>query len=164
VYTGLLTLLLESFFATRTNELGDIKSILSQLPNEFSRDDVKREWFSSLVDKIRQANLYDDFRNWCLECGKTNATFRLWSFVTFSLLEPLIELYIAIRTSNFNARNAAVSRIAPLFFCTNHRNYARLCAQHLVDLKRASSYLFDRLARAFAVNRSNRPFSCRICH
>jgi hypothetical protein len=41
-----------------------------------------------------------------------------------SILKPLIELYMSIRTCNFSARNAALASIAPLFFSTNHRNYA----------------------------------------
>lgn len=69
---------------------------------------------------------------------------------------------MAIRTGNFSARNMALIKIAPFFFSTNHRNYARLCAQHLVDLRNATSYLVDRLARGFAVNRTNRPFSCKF--
>mgnify|MGYP006897129038 CR=1 FL=1 len=49
--------------------------------------------------------------------------------------------------------------MAPIFFATNHRNYARLSVQHLLDLKSCSSYLRERLAQSFAVNRTNRPFS-----
>jgi hypothetical protein len=161
LYTALMRLLLEAFFAADTNHFDDIQSILQELPNEFSKCNVKQHWFSGLVDEIQRSGFSDGFRTWCVESAKKNPRFKLWSFVIFSLLEPLIELYMAIRTCNFAARNAALSRIAPLFFSTNHRNYARLCAQHLVDLKAGTPYLLDRLSRAFAVNRSNRPFSCK---
>jgi hypothetical protein len=162
VYTCLLLLLLESFLAADTGQFGNVESILKELPNEFSKHDIKQKWFSDLVDKIKEVDFYDNFHSWCIESAKNNVVFRLWSFAAFSLFEPLIELYISIRTCNFDARNAALSRLAPLFFSTNHRNYARLCAQHLMDLKMGSPYLLDRLARAFAVNRSNRPFSCKF--
>lgn len=49
--------------------------------------------------------------------------------------------------------------MAPIFFSTNHRNYARLSVQHLLDLRKASPYLYERLQRFFTVNRTNRPFS-----
>ncbi|CAF1145065.1 unnamed protein product [Didymodactylos carnosus] len=49
--------------------------------------------------------------------------------------------------------------MASLFFSNNHRNYARLFAQHFVDLRSSSAYVSDGLARSFAVNRTNRPFS-----
>lgn len=134
------------------------------MPNEFSKDSVKQQWFTSLIDKMGEINFHDKFHKWCIESAKSDSMFRLWSFISFSLLEPLIELYMAIRTGNFHARNAAISRIAPLFFSTNHRNYARLCAQHLVDLKSSSGYLITRLSRSFAVNRTNRSFSCKCSH
>jgi hypothetical protein len=117
-----------------------------------------------LLDKTSETHFHDKFHRWCIESAKSDSMFRLWSFITFSLFEPLIEIYMAIRTGNFPARNAALSRLTPLFFSTNHRNYARLCAQHLVDLQSSSAYLIDRLSRSFAVNRSNRPFSCKFSH
>jgi hypothetical protein len=58
-----------------------------------------------------------------------------------------------------SGRNAALSSMAPIFFATNHRNYARLSVQHLLDLQSCSSYLRERLERSFTVNRTNRPFS-----
>ncbi|CAF4057464.1 unnamed protein product, partial [Rotaria sordida] len=56
-------------------------------------------------------------------------------------------------------RNAALFSMTPIFFATNHRNYARLSIQHLMDLKFCSIYLRERLERSFTVNRTNRPFS-----
>lgn len=49
--------------------------------------------------------------------------------------------------------------MAPIFFATNHRNYARLAVQHLLDINSCSTYLRERLERSFTVNRTNRPFS-----
>jgi hypothetical protein len=56
-------------------------------------------------------------------------------------------------------RNAALSSMAPIFFSTNHRNYARSAVQHLLDLQTCSIYLREKLAQLFTVNRTNRPFS-----
>ena len=162
LYTALLMLLLETFLETVPNQYRDIESNMEERPSEFCKSDVKRQWFTDLLENIKQSDFADQFHAWCTRSASSNSVFKLWSFVLFSLLEPLIELYASIRTSNFAARNAALSRIAPLFFSTNHRNYARLCAQHLVDLKTGTTYVIDRLSRAFSVNRSNRPFSCKF--
>lgn len=162
VYTALLILLLESFVTSNRDQFGDVESILKELPNEFCTNDVKQKWFVMLINRIKQVDFYKSFRKWCVESSEKNLVFKLWSFITFSLFEPLIELYVSIRTCNFGARNAALSRLAPLFFSTNHRNYARLCAQHLLDLQMGSPYVLERLSRAFAVNRSNRPFSVSV--
>ena len=161
LYTSLVHLMLKSFFAAELKEFDHIEPIFKELPNEFCNVDVKKKWFSSLLEKLQDIDFHKKFQRWCLTSSENNSVFRLWSFIAFCILEPLIELYMSIRLGNFDARNAALSRIAPLFFSTNHRNYARLCAQHLLDLKSSSSYLLDRLARSFAVNRSNRPFSCK---
>lgn len=156
-----MVLLVESFLADDGGDFDGIESVLMALPNAFSTNEVKQKWFRNLLEKLDEANFHRRFESWCRSSEQKSPSFRLWSFITFSLLEPLMELYISIRTGNFSARNAALARIAPLFFSTNHRNYARLCAQHMVDLKRATPYLVERLSRGFAVNRTNRPFSCK---
>ena len=50
--------------------------------------------------------------------------------------------------------------MAPIFFATNHRNYARLAVQHLLELQSCSPFLREKLEQSFTVTRTNRPFSC----
>ena len=159
MYTALLVLLLESFIASNTFDFNEFLPVLTNLPEDTCSPVEKQKWFRDVLQKIEENDLWNVFHNWCIESSKKNPVFRLWTFILFSLFEPLIEFYMAIRTCNFEARNAAFARIAPLFFGTNHRNYARLSAQHLVDLDRSSDYLMQRLSSAFAVNRTNRAFS-----
>lgn len=164
LYTALMVLLLEAFLAASPDHYPDLQSKMDEQPSEFCKLDIKRKWFSDLLGSIEQSDFHDRFHEWCTRSAANNSVFKLWSFVLFSLLEPLINLYMSIRTCNFAARNDAFSRIAPLFFSTNHRNYARLSAQHLVDLRTSTSYVIERLSRSFAVNRTNRPFSCKLFH
>ncbi len=49
----------------------------------------------------------------------------------------------------------ALNKFAPLFFSTNHRNYSRLCAQHLFELKMCSSYLFNLVNCGVEVTKNN---------
>ena len=50
----------------------------------------------------------------------------------------------------------------PFIFSTNHRNYAEVVVQYLLDLRSCSAYLRERLERSFMVNRTNRPFSAIV--
>ena len=149
-----MILLLESFANTKPDLLNKTQQLMNDMPNQFTKSEVKQQWFRKLLKIVQVDDFYNQLHGWCHEMSKENSVFKLWSFVTFSVLEPLIFLYLSIRSGNFTARNATVSRLAPMFFNTNHRNYARLCAQHLYDLKNASSYVLERLANAFAVNRT----------
>ncbi|CAF1624401.1 unnamed protein product, partial [Adineta ricciae] len=164
-YTALHILCLEAFFSTTSStsstasSVKKLKDIIDNIPSEFMKDSIAQEWFQRLLDNIRQTDIANALRKWTTESAAENSTFPLWFFILHHLLEPLFELYISIRSCNFSARNAALNRFVPIFFSTNHRNYSRLCAQHLLDLQTASSYLFERISRAFAVTRSRRKFS-----
>ncbi|CAF1392749.1 unnamed protein product, partial [Didymodactylos carnosus] len=61
--------------------------------------------------------------------------------------------------SNFEERNCALNNMAPLFFITNHRNYARLLSQHIFDLQSWSKPLLEVLSTSFGVRRTSRSFS-----
>ena len=168
LYTALHMLWLEVFFdETQTTKdtidcVNHLKSTMNKIPSEFASDDVARTWFVQLLEDIEQSNLSGHLSEWTTHSIKTNITFRLWFFVLRHLLQPLLELYISVRTCNFSARNAALYQFAPLFFSTNHRNYSRLCAQHLYDLQMSSPYLLGRMAGFFAVNRSQCRFSSKL--
>ncbi|CAF1281095.1 unnamed protein product, partial [Didymodactylos carnosus] len=142
-----------------SNCVKQIENILSQIPNNFVTDSVKQSWFRNFTASLHSLDVKDTFDKWCQDCSSKSNTFRFWVFVLFHLLEPLIKLYIAIRSSNFSARNDAISLMVPLFFAHKRRNYAPLGARHIVDLQRASPYLLKYLATSFSVQRTKRPFS-----
>ncbi|CAF1476669.1 unnamed protein product, partial [Didymodactylos carnosus] len=160
LYTALSILLIEQFLTT--SPLPDqILSVLSAVPNgyDYLKNETKQKWFKDLTNELKKVELSDVFTTWAVGCSQQNITFKFWLFVLQCLFEPLIELNMAIRTSNFSARNGSLSKMAPLFFANNHRNYARLFAQHFFDLRSSSASLLQHLARSFAVNRTQRPFS-----
>jgi hypothetical protein len=167
LYTALQILLLEAFFdhlqlnGLASNCLNKLKSSMEQIPSEFVVPEISEKWFTCFLQDIKETDILTLLRSWATACAEKNSIFRLWFFILHDLLQPLLEIYISIRTSNFAGRNAAFNRFAPLFFSTNHLNYSRLCAQHLFDLQTCSSYLFNRLSRSFAVVRSQRRFSSK---
>ncbi|CAF1522396.1 unnamed protein product, partial [Didymodactylos carnosus] len=75
------------------------------------------------------------------------------------LLEPCVNLLIAVRSGNYKARNASWSRMVPLFFAHNRRKYAKLGARNLADLQTMPQQLSHHLEKSFVVKRTDRPFS-----
>ncbi|CAF1309847.1 unnamed protein product, partial [Didymodactylos carnosus] len=160
IYTALSILIMEEFLKTSPST-AKIKSMIAKAPNEHEdrTSELQFQWFQNVLDEMRTEDLANAFAAWAVGRSQQNLTFKFWYFVLEHLFKPLMELYMSIRTSNFSTRNSSLSKIAPLFFANNHRNYARLFAQHFVDLRSCSKYLLERLERSFAVNRTNRPFS-----
>ncbi|CAF3938297.1 unnamed protein product [Rotaria sp. Silwood1] len=165
LYTALHVLCIEAFFDQTSISLStsdcmkNLKSVMLQIPSEYAADDISQKWFAQLLQKIEQSDFSTYFYAWAFNSSKANSTFRLWYFILHRILKPILQLYMSIRTCNFEARNAALYQFAPIFFTTSHRNYSRLVAQHLYDLQSASPYLLSRMARSFAVTRSQRKFS-----
>ncbi|CAF0968968.1 unnamed protein product [Didymodactylos carnosus] len=154
LYTALAMLFIESFVKTSVTSariIDDLKKTLANIPSDYAVTNIKQQWFTTMIIQIKKLDLTNVMNNWAIEQGKTNLSFKFWYFIYQKLLQPLILLYMSIRLSNFNGRNAALTSTAPIFFSTSHRNYARLCAQHLMDLRSSSNYLFRRLEQSFAV-------------
>ena len=177
LFTALSIMLLDAFFESTTHPpqmqpittttspigpsgiLDDLLPILSEIPSDFTKGVRKQEWFAKLLNVLNESNLQPSIDAWADDQCQKSAAFRLWLFVIRHLLQPLMIFYSSIRCNDFHLRNSAVTMIAPLFFATNHRNYARLCAQHLFHLQKCTPYLYERLQNSFSVVRSNRPFS-----
>ncbi|CAF4162514.1 unnamed protein product [Rotaria magnacalcarata] len=123
-----------------TIKLKDVLKFIS-ISSDNAIKKKKEEWFSTLINEINTLKLSDVLDQWAAGKSALNQAFQFWYFIYRKLLELLILLYMSIRLSNFDGRNAALYSMAPIFFATNHRNYARL------------------LERSFAVNRTNRTFS-----
>ncbi|CAF1443747.1 unnamed protein product, partial [Rotaria sp. Silwood1] len=139
LHSALAALIIHEFLSIVPREIfNDIEVIMQSIPLDVSTNTCKIAWFEKVQQVVQQHQLSVMFNEWVC---------------------PLIDMYIAIRSADFDSRNAALSRMAPLFFSTNHLNYARLCARHLTDLRSCSDELFNVLAKAFAVQRTSRPFS-----
>ncbi|CAF1468756.1 unnamed protein product, partial [Rotaria sordida] len=161
LYTALLILIHNEFVTTLSLPMVDeIEELMNKMPLDASDVEERKTWYASVLDYLSNVKLQDTFDSWIKNNYEKNLKFRFWTFVLFDLITPLIKLYTALRTSNFSARNAAVCELAELFFATNHRQYARLTARHISDLRVYPQHLLDRLSNSFAVVRTNRNFSC----
>jgi hypothetical protein len=160
LYTALLILLQNEYAMTlSTTVIDEIEQLMNMRPTDLLDTEEYRNWYTHVLDYLSKSQWQTNFDLWIKYNSEINSKFRFWIFVIFDLITPLIKLYTSIRTNNFDARNAAVCELAELFFVSNHRQYARLTARHLSDLRVSSQNLLDRLAKSFAVVRTNRNFS-----
>ncbi|CAF1479999.1 unnamed protein product, partial [Didymodactylos carnosus] len=161
LYTALSILCIENFI-TSTSALSSSQSIPStfdQLPSYYATDEKKKQWFTSLLEIIHRSNLQEKYHEYSTTTSSTNIHFKFWYYILNQLFQPCIELLVAVRTQNFNARNAAWSKMVPMFFANNRFRYAKLGARNLADLQTMSDDLLQHLTRSFAVQRSDRAFS-----
>jgi hypothetical protein len=137
----------------------EIEQLMKLVPTNLTNTEENGKWYTLVLDYLSKSEWQTDFDLWIKHNCQINLRFRFWIFVIFDVITPLMKLYTSLRTSNFDARNAAICELAELFFATNHRQYARLTARHLSDLRVCPQNLFDRLAKSFAVASTNRNFS-----
>ncbi|CAF4553069.1 unnamed protein product, partial [Rotaria sp. Silwood2] len=160
LYTALLIYIHEEFFQTLTTDIiNEFEQVMSKMPTDLANIEEKKRWYTLVLDYLSNIKLQDKFDLWIQNNCENNLKFRFWTFVLYNLITPLIKLYTSLRTHNFSARNASICELAELFFATNHRQYARLTARHLSDLRVCPQQLLDHLSKSFAVTRSNRNFS-----
>jgi hypothetical protein len=98
----------------------------------------KDEIFSIFTDALLQR--FDEWRS--LESTKSN-TFAFWD--TFIHLDMMAYLgfYIAIRSRNWELRNASLKKLACLFHAFDKQNYLRMIPYHLADLQTFPSDVID---------------------
>ncbi|CAM9840685.1 unnamed protein product, partial [Pylaiella littoralis] len=68
-----------------------------------------------------------------------------------------LALYIGIRTGDFDLREAALRRIAPLFLGYNKYKYHNLCIDHLADIARMSPAERSFMSETFSLSLSGIP-------
>ncbi|CAF4252684.1 unnamed protein product, partial [Rotaria sp. Silwood2] len=160
LYTALSIIINNEFILTLPVEIFDEMEVcMNKIPTDLNNPEQSRKWYQIILDFLSKSKWQECFHKWIQDNCYKNLKFRFWSFVLFDLITPLIKLYTALRTGDFVARNAAVCELSELFFASNHRQYARLTARHISDLRVCPQHLLDYLSKSFAVSRSNRNFS-----
>ncbi|CAN0339253.1 unnamed protein product, partial [Ectocarpus sp. 6 AP-2014] len=84
-------------------------------------------------------------------------TFGQWAEVLLNDGMAYLAVYIAIRTGDFDLREVAIRRIAPLFLGYNKNLYHALCIQHLADIARLSPEQRLFMCETFSLSLSGRP-------
>ncbi|CAF3427788.1 unnamed protein product [Rotaria socialis] len=73
--------------------------------SENASDDISQKWFTQLLKTVEQSHFQAYAHAWAFNSSITNSTCRLWYFILHRILRPNPQLYMAIRTCNFDARN-----------------------------------------------------------
>ena len=94
-----------------------------------------------LVSQQLMPNLLDDYLAWCKNMSKQHETFALWDRFLKSDVFAYIQLFISIRTGNWDLRQAAIKHVASLFHAFDHQNYARWLPVHLGQIYAMPEYV-----------------------
>ncbi|CAB1121562.1 unnamed protein product [Ectocarpus sp. CCAP 1310/34] len=84
-------------------------------------------------------------------------TFGQWADFLLSDGMAYLAVYIGIRTGDFDLREAAIRKIAPLFLGYNKNLCHALCIQHLADIARLSPAERLFISETFSLSRSGKP-------
>ncbi|CAF1557992.1 unnamed protein product, partial [Didymodactylos carnosus] len=136
-----------------------IRELLNKTPTTFHTDEYKQKWFHQVLSTTSQINFEKQFNEFCTRQSNKMVCFRFWYWIFRFLLEACVQLLVAVRSQNFDLRNACWSRMVPLFFSHNRRRYAKLGARNLADLRSMPLALQQHFSESFAVKRTKRPFS-----
>ena len=120
--------------------LVDVVTNLKDANAEFSNIDTFLQAQNSMINKLLPS-LWDDYRRWCNKMSEQYETFALWNRFLTSDVFSYIELYIAIRSGNWDLRQAAIKHIATLFHALDHQNYSRWLPIHLSQLYALPDYV-----------------------
>ena len=141
-----------------------IDEILSNLDLEPTEEEICQEdvWSAICLKREEVFSIFSEdmihqFDQWrILECSKSN-TFSFWdTFVHVDILHYL-GFYYAIRTRNWNLRNACLKKLSVLFHAFDKHNYLRMIPYHLADLQtfpqEVLDFFFQRLFCCFHFRR-----------
>ncbi|CAC5372949.1 unnamed protein product [Mytilus coruscus] len=80
-------------------------------------------------------DLLSEFRNWRYEQSSKSDTFSFWDSFIHTDFMNYLGFYVAIRTRNWELRNACLKQLACLFHAFDRHNYLRMIPYHLADLQ-----------------------------
>lgn len=104
--------------------------------------------------------LQNEYVKYCKEMSDKYETFKFWNQFLFNDCLCYIHLWIAIRSGNWNLRNAAFKAMAPLFYAFDRQNYSYLIPAHIRMLHTLPEYILDHFrSGAFVCSISGANFS-----
>ena len=107
------------------------------------------------VDKFRC-----DFNTFCEEMSSKFETFRFWDRFLREDCFGYIELWIALRSRNWNMRVHALKLLTPLFRACDRQNYSKLIPTHLAQMMALPNYTLEHFEKGgFASNINGVNFS-----
>ena len=168
VHEAILMLQFNSFLNHRENDeqisntsfLNEIVSIVKS----FKLDECLEEVSSfkskqiSFLSSLQFTQLREEFEIYCHDMCEKLETFRFWHRFVHEDCMAYINLYVAIRSRNWQLRNAAIKSMVPLFHSCDRQNYAKMIPIHLSMIQALPSHVkqhFENGAFASSITGNN---------
>lgn len=146
IYEALYLHQIQSFLQHRSSEgsfsnesilktIGDVVSSLTNVEDHDCLDNV--EAFVAKQEEIKAQlipNLYQEFRTFCQEMSSKFKTFKFWDSFLNKDCFAYIQLWLAIRTGNWDLRMGALKSMAPIFHAFDRQNYSKLIPIHFKQM------------------------------
>ena len=87
--------------------------------------------------------LLEEFSEFCDNKAEKYETFKFWNRFLKEDCFSYIQLWIAIRTGDWNMRQVALKKMAPLFHAFDRQNYSKLIPIHLSHMHGLPDYILD---------------------
>ena len=106
----------------------------------------------------RYTDFHNDFMKFIEEQSSQNQTWKFWSQYVFHDCFAYVALHLAIRSSKWDLRIAAIKSMAAVFTAYDRPNYQKLIAQHINDLLTMLREIIEQLCSGgFTVSILGRP-------
>ena len=140
-----------------------LTSVVEQL-NNADRDFTNIGTFIDLQNDLKKKLLpgfWNEYLSWCEDMRKQHTIFSFWDNFLRRDVFAYLQLFLALRSGNWNWRQAAIKRMAALFHAFDHQNYGRWLPIHLSQLYALPDYVLLHLRNgSFVSNIKGVNFNC----
>ena len=142
------------------NFLQEVSDMVKNSPPSELQESALRNLKEMLEEISDKSKDMCQFRIFVDTHSKQNQTLRFWSQFLFQDCLTYIALFLAIRSGNWNLRNAAFKLMAPLFTAFDRPKYSKLIPHHFLEMHTIPDMVLAHLKRgAFTVS-----ILGRACH
>jgi hypothetical protein len=145
MWEAMFRLQIELFFKSRSSDkILDFQNELEEVINIVLRNTEQAEapntcTWENILDLKTQfegtvQNFKDDFLAWREHSFNVSDTFKFWDTFIHVDFMSYLGLYLAIRSRDWDLRNASLKKLCCLFYAFDRHNYMRMIPYHLADL------------------------------
>ena len=118
---------------SNTSFMKEIESVVQSF--EIDDNGEVTSTYKNLQNEVLSSSLFKSLKNefevFCKDMSEKLETFRFWNRFVHEDCMSYIHLFIAIRSRNWNLRNAAIKNMAALFHACDRQNYAKMIPLHI---------------------------------
>ncbi|XP_072029408.1 uncharacterized protein [Amphiura filiformis] len=145
------------------NILSVIEQVMCKLNNpnsDFTNVDEFIHSQNELKAKLIPS-LWEKFDLWCVDMSVKFETFAFWNNFLKRDMFAYVQLYLGMRSRNWEGRMASIKHIATLMHAYDRPNYSRWLVVHLSQMFALPIYVLDHFKKGgFASSIKGNPFSC----